>query len=181
LSISGAGGLKIPKKQPKKVRLWLNDGSYIRPLPERPSHVWSCDFVESRTHDGRKFRKLNLIEEFPRECLAIWIDRKLRSTDVIDVLSDLFILRGVPDHVRSDNGPEFIAKALRLVNTHTRTENTELAAATICVGSGQDHSSALEKLAGALGIDDRRRSPRGLCMELGEMEQRVGRTVRKAV
>jgi putative transposase len=118
-------GLKIPKKQPKKVRLWLNDGSYIRPLPERPSHVWSCDFVESRTHDGRKFRKLNLIEEFPRECLAIWIDRKLRSTDVIDVLSDLFILRGVPDHVRSDNGPEFIAKALRLVNTHTLGRKTQ--------------------------------------------------------
>ena len=106
-------GLKVPQKQPKKGRLWLNDGSCIRLRPERPNHVWSYDFVESRTHDGRKFRMLNLIDEFTRECLAIRIDRRLRSTDVIDVLSDLFILRGVPDHIRSDNGPEFIAKAVR--------------------------------------------------------------------
>ena len=106
-------GLKVPAKQPKKGRLWLNDGSCIRLRPERPNHVWSYDFVESRTHDGRKFRMLNLIDEFTRECLAIRVDRRLRSTDVIDVLSDLFILRGVPDHIRSDNGPEFIAKAVR--------------------------------------------------------------------
>ncbi|MCF1707562.1 IS3 family transposase [Tabrizicola sp. J26] len=106
-------GLKVPQKQPKKGRLWLNDGSCIRLRPERPNHVWSYDFVESRTHDGRKFRMLNLIDEFSFECLAIRVERKLRSTDVIDVLSDLFILRGVPDHIRSDNGPEFIAKAVR--------------------------------------------------------------------
>jgi len=106
-------GLKVPAKQPKKSRLWLNDGSCIRLRPERPNHVWSYDFVEARTHDGRKFRMLNLIDEFTRECLAIRVDRRLRSTDVIDVLSDLFILRGVPDHIRSDNGPEFIAKAVR--------------------------------------------------------------------
>jgi transposase InsO family protein len=106
-------GLKVPQKQPKKGRLWLNDGSCIRLRPARPNHVWSYDFVEARTHDGRKFRMLNLIDEFTRECLAIRIDRRLRSTDVIDVLSDLFILRGVPDHIRSDNGPEFIAKAVR--------------------------------------------------------------------
>jgi putative transposase len=106
-------GLKVPQKQPKKGRLWLNDGSCIRLRPERPNHVWSYDFVESRTHDGRKFRMLNVIDEFTRECLAIRIDRKLNSTAVIDVLTDLFILRGVPAHVRSDNGPEFIAKAVR--------------------------------------------------------------------
>jgi transposase InsO family protein len=106
-------GLKVPQKQPKKGRLWLNDGSCIRLRPERPNHVWSYDFVEGRTHDGRKFRMLNIIDEFTRECLAIRIDRKLNSTDVIDLLSDLFILRGVPGHVRSDNGPEFIAKAVR--------------------------------------------------------------------
>jgi putative transposase len=81
--------------------------------PERPNHVWSYDFVKARTHDARKFRMLNLIDEFSRECLAIRIDRRLRSTDVIDVLSDMFILRGVPDHIRSDNGPEFIARAVR--------------------------------------------------------------------
>ena len=106
-------GLKVPQKQPKKGRLWLNDGSCIRLRPERPNHVWSYDFVESRTHDGRKFRMLNVIDEFTRECLAIRIDRKLNSTAVIDVLTDLFILRGAPGHVRSDNGPEFIAKAVR--------------------------------------------------------------------
>jgi len=106
-------GLKVPARQPKKGRLWLNDGSCIRLRPEHPNHVWSYDFVEDRTHDGRKSRMLNVIDEFTRECIAIRIDRKLRSTDVIDVLSDLFILRGVPGHVRSDNGPEFIAKAVR--------------------------------------------------------------------
>ena len=106
-------GLKVPQKQPKRGRLWLNDGSCIRLRPEHQNHVWSYDFVEGRTHNGRKFRMLNIIDEFTRECLAIRIDRKLNSTDVIDVLSDLFILRGVPGHVRSDNGPEFIAKAVR--------------------------------------------------------------------
>ncbi|CCF21882.1 Integrase, catalytic region (fragment) [Pseudorhizobium banfieldiae] len=93
--------------------LWLNDGFYIRLRPEHPNHVWSYDFVEGRTHNGSKCRMLNIIDEFTRECLAIRIDRKLNSTDVIDVLSDLFILRGVPSHIRSDNGPEFIAKAAR--------------------------------------------------------------------
>ncbi|TCK19742.1 transposase InsO family protein [Ancylobacter aquaticus] len=106
-------GLKVPYKQPKKGRLWLNDGSCLRLRPEHPNHVWSYDFVEDRTHNGRKFRMLNVIDEFTRECLAIRIDRKLNSTAVIDVLSDLFVLRGVPSHVRSDNGPEFIAKVVR--------------------------------------------------------------------
>jgi putative transposase len=106
-------GLKVPARQPKRGRLWLNDGSCVRLRPERPNHVWSYDFVEDRTHNGRKFRMLNVIDEFTRECLSIRIDRKLKSADVIDVLSDLFILRGVPQHIRSDNGPEFIAKAVR--------------------------------------------------------------------
>jgi putative transposase len=105
-------GLKVPAKQPKRGRLWLNDGSCVRLRPERPNHVWSYDFVEGRTHNGRKFRMLNLIDEFTRECLAIRIDRKLRSTDVIDVLSDLFILRGVPGHIRS----EFEGSAIDPVN-----------------------------------------------------------------
>jgi len=106
-------GLKVPQKQPKKGRLWLNDGSCVRLQPEYRDHVWSYDFVESRTHDGRKFRMLNIIDEFTRESLAIRIDRKLNSTSVIDALTDLFILRGVPAHIRSDNGPEFIARAVR--------------------------------------------------------------------
>jgi len=78
--------------------------------PEYPNHVWSYDFVEDRTHDGRKYRMLNIIDEFTRECLAIRVNRKLNSTDVIDVLSDVCIMRGVPGHVRSDNGPEFVAR-----------------------------------------------------------------------
>jgi putative transposase len=106
-------GLKVPAKQPKRGRLWLNDGSCVRLQPEHPNHVWSYDFVEDRTHDGRKYRMLNIIDEFTRECIAIRVNRRLKATDVIDVLSDLFILRGVPGHIRSDNGPEFIAKALR--------------------------------------------------------------------
>ena len=106
-------GLKVPAKQPKKGRLWLDDGSCIRLRPEHRDHVWSYDFVEDRTHDGRKFRTLNVVDEFTRECLAIRVARKLNSTDVIDVLSDLFILRGVPGHIRSDNGPEFIAQAVQ--------------------------------------------------------------------
>jgi len=106
-------GLKVPSKQPKRGRLWLNDGSCVRLRPEHPNHVWSYDFVEDRTHDGRKYRMLNIIDEFTRECIAIRVNRRLKATDVIDVLSDLFILRGVPGHIRSDNGPEFIAKALR--------------------------------------------------------------------
>ena len=77
------------------------------------SHVWSYDFVHHRTDDGRAFRTLNLIDEFTRECLAIRVKRKLNSIDVIDVLTDLFILRGIPAFIRSDNGPEFIAEAVR--------------------------------------------------------------------
>ena len=106
-------GLKVPSKQPKRGRLWLNDGSCIRLRAERANHVWSYDFVEDRTHDGRKYRMLNIVDEFTHECLAIRIDRRLKSADVIDVLSDLFILRGVPEHIRSDNGPEFVAKAVQ--------------------------------------------------------------------
>jgi putative transposase len=106
-------GLKVPAKQPKRGRLWLNDGSCIRLRAEQPNHVWSYDFVEDRTHDGRKYRMLNVIDEFTHECLAIRVNRKLKAVDVIDVLSDLFILRGLPGHIRSDNGAEFIAKAVQ--------------------------------------------------------------------
>ncbi|MCJ2116706.1 IS3 family transposase [Methylobacterium sp. J-001] len=106
-------GLKVPARQPKRARLWLNDGSCLRLRPERPDHVWSYDFVEHRTHNGRKYRMLNVIDEFTRECLAIRVSRKLKALDVIDVLSDLFSLRGVPRHIRSDNGPEFLAKAVQ--------------------------------------------------------------------
>ena len=100
-------------KQAKRGRLWLNDGSCIRLKPERKDHVWSYDFVHHRTDDGRAFRTLNILDEFSRECLAIRVKRKLNSTDVVDTLTDLFILRGVPSFIRSDNGPEFIAEIVR--------------------------------------------------------------------
>jgi transposase InsO family protein len=106
-------GLKVPRKQPKKGRLWLNDGSCVRLRPERPNHVWSYDFVQDRTQDGRAYRTLNIIDEFTREALTIRAERKLNSTDVVDALTDLFILRGPPEYIRSDNGPEFIAEKVR--------------------------------------------------------------------
>jgi transposase InsO family protein len=108
-----AEGLKVPPRQPKRGRLWLNDGSCVRLRPERANHVWAYDFVEDRTRDGRKLRMLNVVDEFSRECLAIRVARKLNSLDVIDVLADLFILRGIPGHIRSDNGPEFVATAVK--------------------------------------------------------------------
>jgi hypothetical protein len=83
-------GLKVPARQPKKGRLWLNDGSCIRLRPEYRNHVWSYDFVHCRTDDGKVFRTLNILDEFSRECLAIRVKRRLNSTDVIDTLSDLF-------------------------------------------------------------------------------------------
>ena len=101
-------GLKVPQKQRKKGRLWLNEGSCVRLKPERPNDVWSYDFVQDRTTDGRVYRTLNIIDEYTREALMIRVDRKLNSTDVLDALTDLFILRGPPEYIRSDNGPEFI-------------------------------------------------------------------------
>jgi len=106
-------GLKVPQKQPKRGRLWLNDGSCIRLRPEHKDHVWSYDFVTARTADGRAFRMLTIIDEYTRECLAILVERRLNSEDVLDQLFNLFILRGIPEHIRSDNGPEFTAKAVR--------------------------------------------------------------------
>ena len=106
-------GLKVPVSQPKKGRLWMNDGSCVRLRPEYQNHVWSYDFVHHRTDDGRAFRTLNILDEYSRECLAIRVKRKLNSIEVIDALTDLFILRGVPSYIRSDNGPEFIAAAVR--------------------------------------------------------------------
>ncbi len=106
-------GLKVPHKQPKKGRLWLNDGSCVRLRPEHRNHVWSYDFVHCRPDDGKAFRTLNIIDEFSRKCLTIRVKRKLNSIDVIDALTELFILRGTPSYIRSDNGPEFVALAVR--------------------------------------------------------------------
>ena len=105
-------GLKVPSKQPKKGRLWLTDGSCVRKRPEHKDDVWSFDFVYVRTHDKRSFRILTIIDEFSRESLATVVRRKFTSLDVIETLSELFITRGLPKYIRSDNGPEFTSKAI---------------------------------------------------------------------
>ena len=106
-------GLKVPQKQPKRRRLWLNDGSCIRLRPLHCNHVWSYDFVHDRTSNGHNIRMLTITDEYTRECLAIEVNRRLNSTNVLDVLSQLFLERGPPQYIRSDNGPEFIARRVR--------------------------------------------------------------------
>ena len=106
-------GLKVPRKQPKRRRLWLFDGSCVRRRPEHRNHVWAYDFVHERTHEGRAFRMLVVVDEYTRECLAIEVARKLNSQDVLRVLARLFVRQGVPEYIRSDNGSEFTAKAVR--------------------------------------------------------------------
>lgn len=106
-------GLKVPKRQPKRRRLWFNDGSCIRLRPRHKNHVWSYDFVLERTGDSRRLRMLNVIDEYTRECLAIHTGRQITSHDVVEVLTELFVTRGTPDFIRSDNGPEFVAESIR--------------------------------------------------------------------
>jgi putative transposase len=106
-------GLKVPAKQPKRRRLWLNDGSCIRLRPEYKNHVWAYDFVADRTSNGRSFRMLTVIDEYTRECLAISVRRSFKATDVQEELTKLMIEHGVPRFIRSDNGPEFIEESLR--------------------------------------------------------------------
>ena len=106
-------GLKVPQRQPKRRRLWLNDGSCIRLRPKRPNHVWSYGFVADRTREGRAYRMLTVIDEYTRRCLAITVPRRLRSDDVLHTLTELFVQYGPPEHMRSDNGPEFTARGVR--------------------------------------------------------------------
>ena len=106
-------GLKVPARQSKRGRLWLNDGSCVRLRPQYPNHVWAYDFVQIRLHDGRGVRLLTIMDEYTRECLTIQPDRHIRSNDVIETLAELMVSRGVPAHIRSDNGPEFTARAVR--------------------------------------------------------------------
>ncbi len=106
-------GLKVPKKQPKRKRLYLNDGSCIRLRPLYPNHVWSYDFVSDRLSNGRQIRMLTVIDEYTRKCLTIRVDYQLKSDDVLDVLSTLFLTEGIPEYIRSDNGSEFTAHILQ--------------------------------------------------------------------
>jgi putative transposase len=116
-------GLKVPQKQKPRGRLWLNDGSCVRLRPERQNHVWSYDFVSTRTHDGRSVRLLNLIDEHTRESLLVRAERRWSTASVISALADVMVMKGVPEHLRSDNGPEFVAKDLRkwLARTGAKT------------------------------------------------------------
>lgn len=106
-------GLKVPKKHKPRGRLWLNDGSCIRLRPKHRNHVWSYDFVEAQTHDGRRIRLMTLIDEYTRECLAIRVARRINSLGVIETMADVMITRGIPEHIRSDNGAEMTAKVVR--------------------------------------------------------------------
>lgn len=106
-------GLKVPQKQPKRRRLWLNDGSCVRLRAEHANHVWSYDFVEDRLSNGRKIRWLNLIDEYTRECLASIPRRSWKHQNIIEVLSGLFLTKGCPEYIRSDNGSEFTANMLK--------------------------------------------------------------------
>ena len=106
-------GLKVPHKQPKRSRLWLNDGSCMRLRPERANHVWSWDFVFDRTDDGRPIKLMVVIDEYSRQCLAIHVARRIRAKEAIDVFADLMEIHGIPEHIRADNGPEMVAKKLR--------------------------------------------------------------------
>ena len=103
----------MPQKQRPRGRLWLNDGSCVRLRPERPNHVWSYDFVSGRTEEGRKLRILTLIDEYTRECLALPVERRMGTQEVIETLSEVMLWKGIPEHLRSDNRPEFIAQQLR--------------------------------------------------------------------
>jgi len=106
-------GLKVPQRQKKRGRLYFNDGSCIRLRPLYKNHVWSYDFVQERLCNGRKIRVLTVIDEFSRKCLRLEVRFSFKSEDVLKVLSELFLLEGCPEFIRSDNGSEFTAKSVR--------------------------------------------------------------------
>lgn len=106
-------GLKVPKKTRKKRRLGHSANSCLRRQAEHKDHVWTWDFIHDRTATGRPLKWLAITDEYTRECLALEVDRSITAQRVLDVLTNLFLMRGVPKHIRSDNGPEFIAAAIR--------------------------------------------------------------------
>lgn len=132
-------GLKVPKKQPKRARLWLNDGSCIRLRPEYPNHAWSFDFVETQTHDGRRIRLMTLIDEFTRKCLAIRVARQINAIGVIETLADTMLFDGLPTYIRSDNGPEMVAKILREWLTGLGTRNLYIEPRSPWDGGGSEN------------------------------------------
>lgn len=104
-------GLSLSRRKVKK-RKYGSTLELVR-KSERKDHVWSYDFLEDRTERGRKLRFLCVVDEYTRECLAIRVEPSITSTQVIETLEWLFLTRGVPDYIRSDNGPEFIADVLK--------------------------------------------------------------------
>lgn len=106
-------GFKVPRKARKKRRLGRSDNSCIRHRAEFMNHVWCYDFVHDQTTDGRTLKFLTVEDEYTRECLAIEVGRNMTAREVIRTLEYLFVVRGAPKFIRSDNGPEFIAQALR--------------------------------------------------------------------
>jgi putative transposase len=143
-------GLKVPRKQKPRGRLWLNDGSCVRLRAERENHVWSYDFVSATTHDGRTLRLLNLIDESTRKCLVIRVERRLNSYNVIETLADAMLQHGIPEYIRSDNGPEFIAKKLR-------KRLSEVGAKTLYIEPGSPWENGYcESFNGKLRDDTRR-------------------------
>ncbi len=106
-------GLKVPSRQPKGKRLWLNDRSFVRLRPQRRNHAWTYDLVYDQNHDGRAFRLLTVPGEYTWECLASKVARRLNSKEVLDTPVDLFFRKRIPCHIRSDNGSEFAAWIVR--------------------------------------------------------------------
>ena len=157
-------GLQVPKRQKPPGRLWLNDGSCMRLRPERTNHVWSYDFVSTRTHDGRTVRLLTLIDEYTRECLALRVARRLGSLDVMDAVADVMLMRGIPAHRRSACY-EQVVKALGAVGSSNRGTDT---------GSG---SVAPACVASTGLIPEERRVPGGStssCLRREELRTTVG-------
>jgi len=106
-------GFKVPSKQHKKRHLGSSENSIVRRRAEHKNHVWCWDFIHDRDERGRPLKWLALVDEFTRECLALEVDRSIKSCDAIELLSELFLIRGLPEFIRSDNGPEFIANAIK--------------------------------------------------------------------
>jgi len=103
----------VPKRQHKKRHAGCSENSCNRKKAEHHNHLWSYDFVNERLENGRKVRILVVIDEFTRECLALDVARHFKGQDVVEVLRYLFAVRGCPKYIRSDNGPEFVSKAVQ--------------------------------------------------------------------
>lgn len=115
--------LEVPRKQHKKRRLGSSENGIARRRAEHKDHVWCVDFIHDRDERGRPLKWLSVVDEFTRECPALEVERSIPASGVVEVLVELFMIRGVPRHIRSDNGPEFVAAALKRLAALTGVEN----------------------------------------------------------